>query len=116
MGFSFSSLIPKPIRKPVKKITRAVGNIFSKAISWLIPTPDIPDFGVGEFDDFERGILLNKQSNDAAIPVVYGERLLGGTRVFLETSGTDNEFLYMAPVNVTTLSSTLISLYGSCYV
>ena len=35
-----------------------------KAISWLIPTPDIPDFGVGEFDDFERGILLNKQSND----------------------------------------------------
>ena len=29
-----------------------------KAISWLIPKPDIPDFGVGEFDDFERGILL----------------------------------------------------------
>ncbi len=98
MGFSFSSFIPKPLRKPVKSFTRAVGSIFSKAISWLIPTPDIPDFGVGEFDDFERGILLNKQSNDAAIPVVYGERLVGGTRVFLETSGTDNEFLYMALV------------------
>ena len=33
-----------------------------------------------------------------AIPVIYGERLIGGTRVFIETSGTDNEFLYMALV------------------
>ena len=88
----------KKATKPFKKVFKGVISIFTKAISWLIPTPDIPDFGVGEFDDFERGILLNKQSNDAAIPVVYGERLLGGTRVFLETSGTDNEFLYMALV------------------
>ena len=88
----------KAVAKPVKKIFKAFTKIITKAISWLIPTPDIPDFGVGEFDDFERGILLNKQSNDAAIPVVYGERLIGGTRVFLETSGTDNEFLYMALV------------------
>jgi len=88
----------KSIVRPVKKILKPIVKIFTKAISWLIPTPDIPDFGVGEFDDFERGILLNKQSNDAAVPVVYGERLLGGVRVFLETSGTDNEFLYMALV------------------
>ena len=88
----------KAITRPVKKVFKAFTKIVFKAISWLIPTPDIPDFGVGEFDDFERGILLNKQSNDAAIPVVYGERLIGGTRVFLETSGTDNEFLYMALV------------------
>ena len=88
----------KAITSPVKKVFKAFTKIVFKAISWLIPTPDIPDFGVGEFDDFERGILLNKQSNDAAIPVVYGERLIGGTRVFLETSGTDNEFLYMALV------------------
>ena len=88
----------KAITRPVKKVFKAFTKIVMKAISWLIPTPDIPDFGVGEFDDFERGILLNKQSNDAAIPVVYGERLIGGTRVFLETSGTDNEFLYMALV------------------
>jgi len=51
-----------------------------------------------EFDDFERGILLNKQSNDANIPVIYGERLTGGTRVFMETSGTDNTYLYMSIV------------------
>ena len=30
--------------------------------------------------------------------MVYGERLIGGTRVFIQTSGTDNEFLYIALV------------------
>ena len=95
MGFSLSRFNPIKI---AKKAVKAVVKIVTKAVSWLIPTPDIPDFGVGEFDDFEQGILLNKQSNDAAIPIVYGERLLGGVRVFLETSGTDNEFLYMALV------------------
>ena len=69
-------------------------------LSWALrpKTPDIPDFGTNEFDDFERGILVNKQSNDSNIPVIYGERLTGGTRVFMETSGTDNTYLYMAIV------------------
>jgi len=70
------------------------------AISWALrpKTPDIPDFATNSFDDFEKGILLNKQSNDANIPVGYGERLLGGTRVFVESSGTDNQYLYIALV------------------
>jgi len=69
-------------------------------LSWALrpKTPEIPDFGTNEFDDFEKGILLNKQSNDSNIPVIYGERLTGGTRVFMETSGTDNTYLYMAIV------------------
>ena len=69
-------------------------------LSWALrpKVPEIEDFGTNEFDDFERGILLNKQSNDANIPVIYGERLVGGTRVFMETSGTDNTYLYMAIV------------------
>jgi len=43
-------------------------------------------------------LLVNKQSNDINIPVIYGERLVGGSRVFVESSGTDNEFLYIALV------------------
>ena len=82
----------------VEKVVEPIVKVFSKAISWLIPTPDIPDFGLNEPEDFETGVLLNKQSNDANIPVVYGERLLGGTRVFIETSGTDNTYLYVALV------------------
>ena len=82
----------------VSAIVDPIVKVFSKAISWLIPTPEIPDFGLDEPQDFETGVLLNKQSNDANIPVIYGERLVGGTRVFIETSGTDNTYLYVALV------------------
>jgi hypothetical protein len=104
----------------VRKVTRAVRKVASVvravnflgklnpfvalgviAVGWLFmrsQKPDIPDFGTNDFEETERGILINKQSNNASVPVVYGERLIGGTRVFIETSGTDNEFLYIALV------------------
>jgi hypothetical protein len=69
------------------------------AIGWLFMSnrrPDQPDFGDSDFNNYEKGILLNHQSNDQSIPIVYGERKVGGTRVFVETSGTDNEYLYIA--------------------
>ena len=71
------------------------------AIGWLYYStrkPESPDFGDSDFNNFEKGILLNHQSNDMSIPVVYGIRKVGGTRVFVETSGTDNEFLYIGLV------------------
>ena len=76
-------------------IVEAVVNVVSSFIGWLIPTPDIPDFDTPEE---ERGVLINKQSNNAPIPVVYGRRQVGITRVFLESSGSDNKYLYMAGV------------------
>ena len=99
----------------IDKGSKAVGTVFSIfsgnfnpyvalgvfAIGWLFSRslkPDVPDFGTNDFEETERGILLNKQSNNACIPVVYGERLVGGTRVFIETSGTDNTYLYVALV------------------
>ena len=103
----------KKVVEPVKKVFQAVrianflGNINPfvaigvLAIGWLFlrsRKPEIPDFGSNDFEETERGILVNKQSNNASIPVVYGERLIGGTRVFIQTSGTDNEFLYIALV------------------
>ena len=87
------------IVRTVTKVVTAPIKIISKALSWIAPKPpEIPDFGTTDFDDFETGILLNKQSNDANIPVIYGKRLVGGTRIFMETSGTDNTYLYMAIV------------------
>ena len=105
--------VVKKAFKPIKKAFQAVRifNFLGKlnpfvalgviAVGWLFmrsQKPDIPDFGTNDFEETERGILVNKQSNNASIPVVYGERLIGGTRVFIETSGTDNEFLYIALV------------------
>ena len=104
--------VVKKAQKVVSPVLSAV-NIFSGkgfnpyvalgifAVGWLFSRskkPEIPDFGTNDFEETERGILVNKQSNNASIPVVYGERLVGGTRVFIETSGTDNEFLYVALV------------------
>jgi hypothetical protein len=72
-----------------------VGDLVQDVISWIIPIPEIPDIPQQEQ---AKGTLINKQSNNAQIPVIYGERLVGGTRVFLETSGTDNQYLYGAIV------------------
>ena len=74
--------------KVFKAITGAIGDV----IGWVtgIEEPD--------FEDTQRGFLVNKQSNDAAIPVIYGERKIGGTRVFVSTSGDKNKYLYIALV------------------
>ena len=52
--------------------------------------------------DAMRGVLLNKESNVEPIPVIYGTRRVGGTRVFISTrdeiGGDPNEYLYIAHV------------------
>jgi hypothetical protein len=77
-------------------VVKAVTSIVSKFIGWLIPIPEVPDFDTNA--ETEKGVLLNKSSNNAQIPIVYGRRQVGVTRVFLETSGSDNKYLYMACV------------------
>ena len=39
-------------------------------------------------NDEQRGVLVNKESNVEQIPVIYGERRVGGVRVFVSTDGT----------------------------
>jgi len=75
-------------------IVSSITKVFTKFISWFIPVPEIPDFGNSAANQAAQGVLLNKQSNNSNIPVIYGTRLVGGTRVFLETSGGDNQYLY----------------------
>jgi len=102
-GSAFKSAVG--IAKKVTKVFGFINNpvtalITTLAIGWLFrpKTPEQPDFGKTDFDNFEQGLLINKQSNDASIPVVYGERLIGGTRILVETSGSDNTYLYIALV------------------
>ena len=105
MGFGGFGGIVKSVSKAFGGVSKFFGNMnplvslgVSLFLTWVLrpKVPDMPDFGTNSFDDFERGLLINKQSNDANIPVIYGERLTGGTRVFMETSGTDNTYLYMS--------------------
>ena len=78
-------------------IVDSIVNVVSSFISWLIPIPEVPEFDTPD-SETPQGILLNKESNNAQIPVVYGERKLGVTRVYVETSGSDNQYLYVAGV------------------
>jgi len=64
---------------------------------------DVPELDVvpNTFDQAQNentGILIDKQGTLVSVPVVYGTRKTGGIRVFVDTTGTNNEFLYVALV------------------
>ena len=88
----------EPIIDFVTDVVDAVVDIVEDFVGWLYPMPDIPDFGDMQQDLNAKGVLVNKISANASIPIIYGTRKVGGNVVFIETSGTDNEFLYMALV------------------
>lgn len=87
------------------KIFKGITNLIGDVIGFLVGA---------DFDDQSQaqGVLLNKSSNIANIPVIYGTRKVGGTRVFLSTGGNDNEFLYMALV----LCEGEVSSIGNVYI
>lgn len=77
----------------VKKVVNVVTSVVGEVISWFIPIPDQPNL-----ENESRGALVNKQSNIEQIPVIYGQRRVGGTIVFVETSGSSNTYLYLCLV------------------
>ena len=82
----------------VTGVVDVVVDVVDEVISWVVPQPEIPEF-TEEFEEQQaRGILVNKFTANSSIPVVYGTRKVGGNVVFVETSGTDNQYLYMAVV------------------
>jgi hypothetical protein len=70
--------------------------VITTAISYIIsPKPKAPR---QSSQDEAKGTLVNKDSNNNPIPIVYGKRQVGLTRVFVESSGADNQYLYVAGV------------------
>ena len=65
-------------------------DVAGEVISWFVDIPDIDSLN-------NRDILVNKNSNIEPIPVVYGRRKLGGTRVAVKTSD-DKKYLYIVLV------------------
>ena len=97
MGLSFKS-ITKFVADAFDFVVDTVVDVADEVIGFLTPEIDIPDFGEINAEQNARGVLVNKFNANAFIPVVYGTRKVGGNVVFLETSGTDNQYLYMALV------------------
>ncbi len=68
---------------------------FSKIVKKIkkVFTPKQP-----EIPEPESGDLVNKDASDASLPIVYGERKMGGTRVYVSTgteTSTNNKYLYI---------------------
>jgi hypothetical protein len=89
--------VTKVVKSAVKAVTKVVSGIVSAVTSPFGMNIDVPDYDIGQ-DQTQaiQGVLLNKDSAIANIPIVYGERQIGGIRVFVSTSGTDNKYLYVA--------------------
>ena len=64
MGFGSFFRAAVSIATKVFKVNPIVSLVISVAIAWVMrpKVPEIPDFGTNDFDQYEKGILLNKQS------------------------------------------------------
>jgi hypothetical protein len=82
--------------KAIGSVVGGISKVVSGVIGWLVPKPIIPSGYAGTSSS--QGVLVNKDSNNASIPIVYGERQVGISRVFVESSGSDNAYLYIAGV------------------
>lgn len=72
-----------------------VGAVVGTVIAGALSGQEQQEQELDQIAQQQASALLNKASNNAPLPVVYGLRKVGGTRVFMETSGTDNEFLHV---------------------
>jgi hypothetical protein len=96
MGNPFKA-IKKAVKKVIKVISKVVGGLVSAVTSPFGMNIDVPDYDIGtDQSQAIQGVLLNRDSAISHVPVVYGERKVGGTRVFVSTNGTDNKYLYVA--------------------
>lgn len=78
----------------------AAGFASGELINAIInPGFDVPNFGdTNSSINQNDGIQVNKQGTNINIPVVYGRRRIGGTRVFVSTEGATNEYLHIVLV------------------
>lgn len=98
-GGIFKPII-KPIKGLIKKLTGLAGKLFGAIASPFGVNVDVPDYDIGvDMESSISGVLVTKDSAVANIPVVYGKRMVGATRVFVESgTGDKAKYLYVAYV------------------
>ena len=86
--------IVKPITNFVTGIIKGITSVFTGSFGLDF---DAPDYSANSAESIQ-GVLVNKDSAIADIPVVYGTRPVGGIRAFVSTGSGSNEYLYVAYV------------------
>lgn len=70
----------------------AGGGAVADIVSYIFnPGFDVPDADANQ----NQGVTINKDGTNNNIPVVYGQRYIGGSRVAVATSGSTNEYLWI---------------------
>lgn len=82
----------KAIVKGAVGLVKGIASVFTSPFGTKFDAPDV------NYNDSQsiQGVLLNKDSAISNVPVVYGTRMVGGTRVFVSTNGSTNQYLYLA--------------------
>jgi len=88
--------IVRPIVKGIGKVGSFLVDVVTAPFGGMFNAPDLGSVSAASANN--EGILLNKTGTVHNIPVVYGQRKVGGTIVFMSTDGSRNENLYMAVV------------------
>jgi hypothetical protein len=80
------------IWREVKRVANDVVDVVDDVITWAegLLNPKMPDA-----PDGITGVLLNTAASNASLPVIYGTRNVGGSRVFMTTGGDKNKYLYI---------------------
>ena len=76
----------------------AAGALLGDGLLGGFDTPTFDGNDLTSAQNENQGILVDKQGTLEHIPVVYGKRMVAGTRVFVTTNGEDNKYLYLAVV------------------
>lgn len=97
VGSGYASAAPGAASTSSTIVSRLAGYAINQGISYVISSLLSPKKQQG-LDQAARGALVNDISNVAPIPVIYGTRRCGGTRILTETSGASNEFLHLVIV------------------
>jgi hypothetical protein len=84
----------KQIVDPIVQFAKGIASVFTGSFGVDF---DAPDYSSSQSESIQ-GVLVNKDSAIANIPVVYGTRAVGGIRVFVSTGSGSNEYLYVAYV------------------
>jgi len=100
-------MIWNKLKRAVRRVVRGIGKIISGLVDAVVDAFsfltggmfDMPDMGsVSQAQAEAQGVLINKSGSLNNVPVVYGQRKVGGTIAFVGTDGDRNENLYMAIV------------------
>ena len=83
----------------VETVVDTAVDLFETALS-IVGMPFGMDMGAPAIEQAQaqaiQGVLVNKDSAVNPIPIVYGTRRVGGSRVFISTNGENNKYLYIA--------------------